>query len=59
MHCGDPAALNLQDLLLNKLQKITDGVDVRVCQIISLVLDLGGFRVGQPDSSLFSLLLFF
>lgn len=41
---GDPAAL--QDRLLHVLQKITDGVDVRVSQLIALVLGLSGCRVG-------------
>lgn len=54
--CPYPVALGPADwhcLLLPTpiLQQITDGVDVRVCQHITLVLDLGDCRFGPPANS--------
>ena len=44
-------ALDLQDLSLNVLKKVIDGLYVWVIQPITLVLVLGSCSVGQPSSS--------
>lgn len=45
--CRDSATLGLQDQPLHVFQHITDGVDARIGQLITLVLGLGGCWVGQ------------
>lgn len=48
---GDPETLGLKDGFLHMLQNSIDGMDVRVGQLITLVLGLHGSCVGQPADS--------
>lgn len=45
--CGDSATLGLQEQPLHMFQQITDGVDARMGQLITLALGLGGCWVDQ------------
>ncbi|XP_049995498.1 dedicator of cytokinesis protein 3 [Alexandromys fortis] len=47
LYCGEKGLLKLEDQSLHVFQHITDGVDARIGQLITLVLGLGGCWVGQ------------